>query len=43
MEVNGETEVETRKRDIRNQEKKVNWENPTARVRERGPLCNNFQ
>ena len=41
-EINDETEVEKRKRDIRNHEKKFNWENHTARVRERGALCNNF-
>ena len=33
LEVNNETEIEKRKRDLQNKEKKV---------RERGPLCNNF-
>ena len=42
LEKTGETEAEKRKRDIQNQEKKVNSESQTTRVPERGPICNNF-
>ena len=36
IEIKGETEAEKEKRYIRNQDKIVNWENPTAKNRERG-------
>ena len=42
LEITGKTEAEKRKQDIQNQEIRVNWENQTTRVRERGAFCNNF-
>ena len=43
VERTGETEAEKKKRDVRNQEKLVGWENHVIKAREKGVLCNSFR
>ena len=43
VEITGETEAQKRNRDIRNQEKRVTWENNVIKSREKGVLRKNIQ
>ena len=43
LEVTGETEAQRKNRDVRNQEKRVGWENHVIKAREKGVLCNSFR
>ena len=39
----GETKAQKKNRDVRNQEKRVGWENHVIKAREKGVLCNSFK
>ena len=43
VEITGETDAQRKKREVRNQEKRVGWENHVIKARERGVLCNSFR
>ena len=43
VKITGETETLKKKRDVRNQEKRVDWENPVIKARENRVLCNSFR
>ena len=43
VEITGETEAQRKNREVRNQEKRVGWENHVIKVREKGVLCNSFR
>ena len=40
FEITGETEAQRKNREVRNQEKRVGWENHVIKAREKGVLCN---
>ena len=40
VEIHGETNAQRRNRDVRNQEKNVNWENSCQKARGKGVMCN---
>ena len=43
VEINGETDAQRKNREVRNQEKRVGWENHVVKAREKGVLCNSFR
>ena len=43
VEITGETEAQRKNREVRNQEKRVGWENHVIKAREKGVLCNSFR
>ena len=43
VEITGETEAQKKKREVRNQEKRVACENHVVKAREKGVLCNSFR
>ena len=43
VEITGETEAQRKNREIRNQEKRVGWENHVIKAREKIILCNSFR
>ena len=43
IEITGETDAQRKNREVRNQEKRVGWENHVMKARERGVLCNSFR
>ena len=43
VEITGETKAQRKNRDIRNQEKRVDWDNQVLKAREKGVLCNSFK
>ena len=43
VEITGETEAQRKNREVRNQEKRVAWENHFIKAREKGVLCNSFR
>ena len=43
VEITGETEEQKKNREVRNQKKRVGWENHVIKAREKGVLCNSFR
>ena len=43
VEITGETEAQKENREVRNQKKRVGWENHVVKAREKGVLCNSFR
>ena len=43
VEITGETEAQRKNREVRNQEKRVGWENLVIKGREKRVLCNSFR
>ena len=43
VEITGETEGQKKNREVRNQEKRVGWENHVTKAREKGVLCNSYR
>ena len=43
VEITGETEAQRKNCEVRNQEKRVGWENHVIKAREKGVLCNSFR
>ena len=43
VEITGETEAQRKNRHVRNQEKRVGWENHVIKAREKVVLCNSFR
>ena len=43
VEITGETDAQRKNREVRNQEKRVGWENQVIKARERGVLCNSIR
>ena len=43
LEITGETEAQRINREVRNQEKRVGWENHVIKAREKGVLCNSYR
>ena len=43
VEITGETEAQRKNRELRNQEKRVGWENCVIKAREKGVLCNSYR
>ena len=43
IEITGETEAQKRNQEVRNQEKRVGWENHVIKAREKGVLCNFYR
>ena len=43
VKINGETDAQRKNREVRNQEKRVGWENHVVKAREKGVLCNSFR
>ena len=43
LEITGETEAQRKNREVRNQEKRVGWENHVIKTREKGMLCNSYR
>ena len=43
IEIMGETEAQRKNRELRNQEKRVGWENYVIKAREKGVLCNSYR
>ena len=43
LEIQGETEAQRKNREVRNQEKRVGWENHVIKAREKGVLCNAYR
>ena len=43
IEITGETEAQKKNREVRNQEKRVGWENYVIKAREKGVPCNSFR
>ena len=43
VETTGETEAQRKNPEVRNQEKRVGWENHVIKIREKGVLCNSFR
>ena len=43
LEITGETEAQRINREVRNQEKRVGWENHVIKDREKGVLCNSYR
>ena len=43
VEIQGETDAQRKNREVRNQEKRVGWENHVIKAREKGVLCNSYR
>ena len=43
VEITGETEAQRENRELRNQEKRVGWENHVIKAREKGVLCSSIR
>ena len=43
VEINEQTDAQRKNREVRNQEKRVGWENHVMKAREKGVLCNSFR
>ena len=43
LEIQGETGAQRKSREVRNQEKRVGWENHVIKAREKGVLCNSYR
>ena len=43
LEITGETEAQRKNREVRNQEKRVDWENQVIKAREKVVLCNSYR
>ena len=43
VEITGETDAQRKNREVRNQEKRVGWENHVIKAREGDVLCNSFR
>ena len=43
LEITGEDDAQRKNREVRNQEKRVGWENHVTKAREKGVLCNSFR
>ena len=43
LEIQGETDAQRKNREVRNQEKRVGWENHVIKAREKGVLCNSYR
>ena len=43
IEITGDTEARKKNREVKNQEKRVDWENHMVKAREKGVLCNSFR
>ena len=43
LEITGENDARRKNREVRNQEKRIGWENHVIKAREKGVLCNSFR